>query len=118
MSILEKALLAITAQQPKERTAVWMVGEQLKDMIRAEPHLAEIVEQDLAVKAMSLSIDDIMDEAGLPLIGIVPEDPRVPLAARSNRPLLLYSPRKVGATAAFYNIGKRIEGIHAPLTLR
>ena len=55
MSILEKALLAIEAQQPKERTAVWMVGEQLKDMLRAEPHLAEIVEQDLGVKAMSLA---------------------------------------------------------------
>lgn len=55
MSILEKAMLAIEAQQPKERTAVWMVGEQLKDMLRAEPHLAEIVEQDLGVKEMSLA---------------------------------------------------------------
>lgn len=52
---LEKALLAIEAQQPKQRNAVWMVGEQLKDMLRAEPGLAEIVEQDLAVKAMSLA---------------------------------------------------------------
>ena len=55
MSILEKALLAIEAQQPKERNAIWMVGEQLKDMLRAEPHLAEIVEQDLGVKEMSLA---------------------------------------------------------------
>lgn len=55
MSILEKALSAIEAQQPKERTAVWMVGEQLKDVLRAEPHLAEIVEQDLSKKAMSLT---------------------------------------------------------------
>lgn len=45
----------ITAQQPRERTAVWMVGEQLKDMLRAEPHLAELVEQDLDVKEMSLA---------------------------------------------------------------
>lgn len=55
MSILEKALLAIEAQQPKQRNAVWMVGEQLKDMLRAEPELAEIVEQDLSVAAMSLA---------------------------------------------------------------
>ena len=46
---------AIEAQQPKQRTAVWMVGEQLKDMLRAEPHLADIVKQDLTVKAMSLA---------------------------------------------------------------
>lgn len=54
MSILNEAIAKITAQQPKERTAVWMVGEQLKDMLRAEPELAELVAQDLEVAAMSL----------------------------------------------------------------
>lgn len=34
------AIAAIAAQQPKERSAIWMVGEQLKDMIRAEPGIA------------------------------------------------------------------------------
>lgn len=52
---LQDALDKITAQQPKERTPVWMVGEQLKDLLRAEPHLAEIVAQDLDVKEMSLA---------------------------------------------------------------
>lgn len=52
---LQSAIDKITAQQPKERTAVWMVGEQLKDMLRGEPHLAEIVAQDLEVKEMSLA---------------------------------------------------------------
>ena len=32
-------------------------------------------------KAMKLTIDDIMDNAGLPLLGVVPEDPNVTLAA-------------------------------------
>lgn len=52
---LQTALDKITAQQPKERTPVWMVGEQLKDMLRAEPELAEIVAQDLDVKEMALA---------------------------------------------------------------
>lgn len=52
---LSVAIDKITAQQPKERTPVWMVGEQLKDMLRAEPHLAELVAQDLDVKEMSLA---------------------------------------------------------------
>lgn len=52
---LQAALAAITAQQPTERTAVWMVGEQLKDMLRAEPHLAELVLEDLQSKEMSLA---------------------------------------------------------------
>ena len=55
MSLLNTAIEKITAQQPKQRTAVWMVGEQLKDMLRAEPELAEIVAQDLNVEAMSLA---------------------------------------------------------------
>lgn len=52
---LQTALDKITAQQPKERTPVWMVGEQLKDMLRAEPRLADIVAQDLDVKEMALA---------------------------------------------------------------
>lgn len=55
MSALETALEKITAQQPEERTPVWMVGEQLKDMLRAEPHLAEMVSQDLEVEELSLA---------------------------------------------------------------
>lgn len=55
MSSLEIALEKIAAQQPKERTAVWMVGEQLKDLLRAEPHLAGLVVQDLEREGMSLA---------------------------------------------------------------
>ena len=52
---IQAASAAITAQQPTERTAVWMVGEQLKDMVRAEPHLAALVAEDLQNKEMSLA---------------------------------------------------------------
>ena len=46
----------IEAQQKgKENTAPWMVGEQLKDILRHEPHLAELVEQDLEQEALSLA---------------------------------------------------------------
>ena len=52
---LQTALDKITAQQPRERTPVWMVGEQLRDILRGEPHLAELVAQDLDVKELSLA---------------------------------------------------------------
>lgn len=55
MSLLNKAIDAISAQQPKERTAVWMVGEQLKDIIIDNPSFAEIVLQDLEVAEMSIA---------------------------------------------------------------
>lgn len=45
----------IEAQQKgKENTAPWMVGEQLKDICRADPRCAEIVAKDLEVAAMSI----------------------------------------------------------------
>lgn len=53
--MLTTATAKIEAQQPKERTAVWMVGEQLKDMLRAHPAWAELIAHDLDVKGMSLA---------------------------------------------------------------
>ena len=53
--MLNKAIEAITAQQPKQRNDVWMVGEQLKDLLRAEPQWAEMVLQDLGNKDQSLA---------------------------------------------------------------
>ena len=45
----------IEAQQKgKENTALWMIGEQLKDICRQDPHCAEIVAQDLENPSMSI----------------------------------------------------------------
>ena len=46
----------IEAQQRGiENTAAWMVGEQLKDICRADPGCAAIVAEDLQQKEMSLA---------------------------------------------------------------
>lgn len=52
--MFEIALIKIAAQQGTQGTPVWMVGEQLKDICRSEPHSAELVAQDLDVPEMSL----------------------------------------------------------------
>ena len=51
MDVFEK----IRAQQPKERTPVWMVGEQLADIIRHNLAAQEIVSRDLDTAGMSLA---------------------------------------------------------------
>lgn len=52
MSAIEK----ITAQQKgKEGTDVWMVGQQLKDILREDPSLEDILDKDLDVTEMSLA---------------------------------------------------------------
>lgn len=53
--MLTTAIAKIESQQPKERTAVWMVGEQLKDMLRENPGWAEIIAHDLDIKEMGLA---------------------------------------------------------------
>ena len=53
----EKAIAAIEAQQAKlgEYSPARMVGEQLKEICRAEPASAELLEQDLQKKGMGLT---------------------------------------------------------------
>lgn len=51
MTVFEK----IEAQQKgKEESAAWIVGEQLKEICRADPHCADIVASDLDNKGMSI----------------------------------------------------------------
>ena len=69
------------------------------------------------VRAMDTTIDDVMDTAGLPLLGIVPEDKNVTLAAAFNRPLLKYKPRTAAAKACA-RIAKRILGQPVPISIR
>lgn len=42
-------------QKGNENRPVWFVGEQLKDICRADPHAAEILERDLELPEMSIA---------------------------------------------------------------
>lgn len=61
MTDLNTVLDKITAQQNqhKKGSAPWCVGEQLKDILRAQPEAAELVAQDLEQK----SLDQCVREA-------------------------------------------------------
>ena len=54
-----------------------------------------------------------MDTAGLPLLGVVPEDSQVMLSANTGQPLILTSRR--GAAVAYLNIARRLMGQRVPL---
>ena len=59
-----------------------------------------------------VTVDDIMDTVGLPLLGIVPEDEAVPLAAAAGAPLALYTGK--GASLACLHMARRLLGIRQP----
>lgn len=65
--------------------------------------------------AMKMTVDDVMDRAGLPLMGIVPDDQNVVLSAAFSKPLLKQT--KKGAAAACKRIAKRIQGMRIPVSL-
>ncbi len=65
------------------------------------------------IRSMKITLDDVMDLTGLPLLGIVPEDKAIPLAATEGTPLILYTGK--GAARACLNIARRIQGQRVPL---
>ena len=64
---------------------------------------------------MSVTVDDVMDNTGLPLLGVVPEDPNVTLAAAFGHPLMEYTNR--GAAKACRAIARRLQGLSVPLSM-
>ncbi|MBQ3089129.1 MAG: septum site-determining protein MinD [Oscillospiraceae bacterium] len=64
------------------------------------------------LKITRTTIDDAMDALALPLIGIIPDDPKVTLAASKGQPVITCSDR--GAARAFYNIANRLLGRQIP----
>lgn len=65
------------------------------------------------LRKLRLNIDDAMDQTGVPLLGMVPEDEAVPLAAARGVSVITVSRR--GAAQAYYNIARRITGQRVPL---
>lgn len=65
------------------------------------------------LRSMHATIDDAIDRAGLPLLGVIPEDDTLPLFLNQGLPLLPTGGQ--GASAAYRNIAKRIQGEKVPL---
>ena len=68
------------------------------------------------IAATGTTVDDVMDRSGLPLIGVVPEDPQVTLAAAFGQPLLKHR-KRARAAAAFRRIARRVQGLSVPIEL-
>ncbi len=76
-------------------------------------HLVVNRVQPKLMRRLRTTIDDAMDTAGLPLLGIIPEDAQVILSGNQGEPLILRASR--GAAIAYLNIAKRLLGQKVPL---
>ena len=91
-------VLAVTGSDPASIRDAARAAELLELMGKRGTRLIVNRVSKKMYETVRLTVDDIMDEAGLPLLGIVPEDPEVTLAAAFRTPLLIRS--KKGAAAA------------------
>ncbi len=109
-------VLLVTCPEPAAIRDAARAAEKLELMGKDNIRLVVNRIRRKLFQIMNITVDDVMDETGLPLLGIVPEDTNVTLAAAFEEPLLRYTKR--GAAAACKRIAKRIQGKPVPLSIR
>ena len=108
----ERAIVVTTTDQSSLRDAQRTVME-LSHLPRGRVHLVVNRCRKKLLKSLHQTIDDAIDTAGLPLLGVIPEDETMPLYAGRGIPLLLTT--NDCAAKAYRNISRRIDGYRVPL---
>ena len=109
--------LVVTGAGPAAIRDACRVGELLELAGKRNVRLiVNRVDRDL-LSVVRVTIDDVMDTAGLPLLGVVLEDPNVTLAAAFGKPLLQYA-KRCDTAKAFRRIARRVQGFPEPMKLR
>ena len=109
--------IVVTGPGPAAVRDATRAGELLELMGKSNVRLIVNRVNGKMASAMDITVDDVMDTAGLPLLGVVPEDMNVTLAAAFSQSLLKYS-RRCPAAKACQRIANRIQGYPEPITLR
>ncbi len=114
MTAADRAIVVSATEPAALRDAQRAVGE-LSGRV-GDLHLVMNRVDPKLIRHLHTTIDEAMDTAGLPLLGIVPEDSTVLIAATKGIPLVLCSHK--GAARAYLNIAKRLLGQRVPLMKR
>lgn len=111
MAAADRAIL-VSATDPSALRDAQRTASELSAAV-GEIHLVMNRVQPKLINRLRTSIDSAMDTAGLPLIGVVPEDPNVTVAATAGEPFVLMTCK--GAAPAYLNIARRLLGQRIPL---
>ncbi len=106
-------VILVTGADPASVRDAARAGQLLETMGKRNVRIIVNRVSDKMLSTTKTTIDDIMDRAGLPLLGYVPADSAVTLAASFGKPLLMYT--KKGAAEACGNIARRIQGLSVPI---
>jgi len=109
-------ILLVTLADPAAIRDASRAGNRLELMGKTQVRLIVNRVSQRLFNTMSITVDDVMDDAGLPLIGVIPEDRNVTLSAAFGKPLIVYTKR--GASRAIMAIAQRIQGRKIPLSIK
>lgn len=109
-------IILVTNPEPSAIRDAASTGRRLEMMGKSQIRIVVNRVKKKLLEMTERTVDDVMDDACLPLLGVVPEDENVTLAASFEKPLLAYT--KKGAAAACRRIAKRIRGLSEPVSIR
>ena len=105
--------LAVSTPDPASMRDAACVTDLLESMHKNDIRLIVNRITPQLFRRMRMTVDDVMDDVGLPLIGIIPEDSNVMLSSARHTPLILFSDQR--AAVACLHIARRLEGQKVPL---
>lgn len=108
--------ILVTGADPASIRDVCRTGDVLELMGKHQVRLIINRVSAQMAAALKLTMDDVIDQTGIRLLGLVPEDGNVVLAASCG--VALPEQTSKGAAAACGRIAKRIQGIPEPIKIR
>ena len=108
----DRCIVVTTSDLTSLRDAQHTVME-LNRFPRGSLHLVVNRVRRKILKSLHSTIDDAIDTAGLPLLGVVPDDDEILLSLNRGQPLILNPSSLAGL--AYRNIAARITGKRVPL---
>lgn len=109
-------VILVTGADPASIRDAARAGQLLENMEKNQVRIIVNRVSKKLLKTIKVTVDDVMDDTGLPLLGIVPDDPEVTLAAAFGTALLQHTDE--GAAAACRRIAKRIQGFPVAIPRR
>lgn len=107
--------VVVSATEPAALRDAQRAVQELVTLVPVQHLVMNRVDPKL-MSRLRTTIDEAMDTAGLPLLGVVPEDDTVPVAASAGVPLVLCG--EGPAAVAYLNIANRLLGKKVPLSRR
>lgn len=107
--------MVVTGSDPAALRDGARTAQALDGLSQAEARLVVNRIRHKFFRTTRFTVDDCMDQVGLPLLGLVPEDETVALAAAKGLALLQVPARRKSAAAACCNIAGRLLGKRIPL---